>query len=145
MNRDTKVGMVAGSLILGLIKTMDKKQQIKGSTIAYTQYMKRATFNLVATKEERIPLAEITRDSMLMLVKQFKDRNQVMVVATFVESLSMSFEKEMLSFYGSEYLNLMGRFANKQVQDSSFAKESYELSDQLVENIRKLIFDRVEG
>ena len=36
----------------------------------------------------------------------------------------------------------MIRFTNGQVVESGFAKHSYELSDQLKENIRKIIFDR---
>lgn len=144
MNREAKIAMVVGSLIAGLIKTMSKKEQVRGSTIRYIQYIHKGTVNLEATKEQRIQLANACRDSMLMLVEQFKGQNSIMQVATFVESLSFSFERELLSFFGNEYISLMLRFTEKQVIDNALAKDSYVLSDQLRDNIRKIIFESLK-
>jgi len=133
--------MVVGSLILGLIKVLDKPEQVKGSTIKFSQYIKKGTTKFKATKGQRKKLSEVCRDSMLMLVDNHEGENSTIHVATFVESLSFSFEKELKAFYGSEYMNLMLRFCEKQVASSEHARESYSLSDELRDNIRKLIYE----
>lgn len=144
MNRDTTVAIATGSLILGLIKTMDLNQQHKGSTIAYTTLMRKHITKCDVAIEDRKKIAQISHDAMIMLVEQFKDSHSVMVVATFVESLSYSFENELKLFFGSQYINLVDRFVLKQAVDSTIAKDSYELSDKLRDNIRKLIFDNLQ-
>ena len=95
ITRTEKIAMVVGSLILGLLNTMDRKQIFKSDTRAYTKYMRKSTRTLMATKKERTLLADCCRDSMLMMVEQFKDQESIMQVAIFVESLSFSFEREL--------------------------------------------------
>lgn len=141
--RTEAIAIVVASLILGLIKTMDLQQQIKGSTINYVSLMRKKIHKSKATKDEREKMAHTARDSMMMLVEQFSDGNcAVMQVATFVEALSFSFEDELTEFYGQDYMPRMLRFTDKQVVDSGLAKDSYTLSDQLKDNIRKITFDR---
>ena len=87
-------------------------------------------------------MAETAHDSMMMLVEQFKGESEnVMVVPVFVESLSFSFEKELNEFYGQEYMVRMLRFIDKQANDGQVS-DSYVLSDTLVNNIRKITFDK---
>ena len=81
-------------------------------------------------------------DSMKMLVDQHQDEESIMQVATFVESMMFSFEKEMIAMYGNQIVDLVLRFCEKQIVDSELAKDSYDLSDDLKNNIRKIIFDR---
>ena len=142
MTRDERVGMAVGSLVVGLLKTMDSKEQAKASTIRLKQHIRAKNIKIKATFEERRSVADICLDSMKMLVDQHKDENSIMQVATFIESLMFSFEKEMIKMYGNQIVDLVLRFCEKQVVDNKLAKESYELSDDLRNNIRKLIYDR---
>jgi hypothetical protein len=142
MTRDERIGMTVGSLIVGLLKTMDQKQQVKASTIKLKQHIRARNIKIGASQDERQDVANICMDSMKMLVEQHQDEESIMQVATFVESMMFSFEKEMIAMYGNQIVDLVLRFCEKQVVDSKLAKDSYELSDDLKNNIRKLIFDR---
>ena len=142
MTRDERIGMTVGSLIVGLLKTMDQKQQVKASTIKLKQHIRAKNIKIGASQDERQGVANICMDSMKMLVEQHKNEKSIMQVATFVESMMFSFEKEMIAMYGNQIVDLVLRFCEKQVVDSKLAKDSYELSDDLKNNIRKLIFDR---
>ena len=142
MTRDESVGMVIGSLIVGLLKTMDNKQQIKGSTIRLRQHIRAKNKKADASLDERQDIANVCMDSMKMLVEQHQDEESIMQVATFVESIMFSFEKEMIAMYGNQIVDLVLRFCEKQVVDSKLAKDSYDLSDDLKNNIRKIVFDR---
>ena len=142
MTRNQRVGMAVGSLIVGLLKTMEHKQQVKASTIRLRQHIRVRNRSIKASLEDRQSVANICMDSMKMLVEQHQDEESIMQIATFVESMLFSFEKEMIEMYGNEIVNLVLRFCEKQVVDSKLAKDSYELSDDLKDNIRKLIFDR---
>ena len=145
IGRNESVSIIVGSLLLGLIKTMDKSQQVKGSTIAYTNTMRTKIYKSKATQDDRKILSEVARDSMMMLVEQFEDQKSIMQVATFVESISFSFNKELTEFFGKDYITRMIRFTEKQIVESELAGHSYELSDQLRNNIRKIIFDRLKN
>jgi len=120
---------------------MNKKQLSKGSTINYLNYMRKATSCLDAPAEERLEVAMISRDAMLLLVDQFKGTSDIVLeTAVFVESLSFSFQRDLEEFCGKDYLLHMTRFVNKQ-DISDDVRSSYKLSDQLRDNIRKLVFD----
>lgn len=141
MNRSESVAIVAGSLILGLMKTMDKEQQTKGSTVRYSTVLRKGIKTAYLTPEEREKLSYIAHDSMIQLVEQYEDAETPIQIATFIESLSFSFEKEMMEFYGKNYFIYMLRFIDKQVLDE--VGKSYEVSDTLRDNIRKIVYDRL--
>ena len=142
MTRDERIGMTVGSLIVGLLRTMDQKQQVKASTIKLKQHIRARNIKIGASQDERQDVANICMDSMKMLVEQHQNEESIMQVATFIESMMFSFEKEMIAMYGNQIVDLVLRFCEKQVVDSKLAKDSYDLSDDLKNNIRKIIFDR---
>jgi len=140
MKRTDKIGLAVSSLLIGLLMVMSKKQLSKGSTINYLNYMRKATRNIDESDEDRKQVAEISREAMLLLVEQFKgSKDVVLETAVFVESLSFSFQSELEEFCGQDYLIHMQRFVNKQ-DVSDEVRSSYKLSDQLRDNIRKLVF-----
>jgi len=141
VKRSDKVGLSVTSLIIGLLMVMNKKQLSKGSTINYLNYMRKATSGLDAPAEDRLEVAKISREAMLLLVDQFKGTSDVVLeTAVFVESLSFSFQRDLEEFCGYDYMLHMTRFVNKQ-DISDEVRSSYKLSDQLRDNIRKLVFD----
>ena len=140
--RGQRVGLVVASLLLGLIKTMDKKQQHKQTTIRYCDYMRASTNRVKGSDDVRKKLALICRDAMLLMVEKHKDEKSIMEVGTFTESMSFSFEKELTEFCGDNYMELMSDFVLKQAF-SGDVKESYQLADELRDNIRELIFERI--
>ena len=79
---------------------------------------------------------------MLLLVETHKNEESLMVASTFIESMSFSFEKELTEFCGDKYMDLMTTFVNT-LSYSGDVKESYQLADELRDNIRELIFERI--
>jgi len=145
VTRSQSIAIVAGSIILGLIRSMNQKERFKGSTITLVDYVKKGIVNANASLSERQELANACKISMEQLLDQFRGTDIVILqIAIFVESLSFSFEKELTDFYGNEYINIMSRFTIKQFMDSKTARESYLLSDQLRDNIRKIVFDNMK-
>lgn len=140
--RTEYVAVAAGALIVGLIKNMSAEQLAKGSTINLFSWIHNKIHRADLTPNERRFIAEIARDSMLDLVESYKDKNAIMQIATFIESLSFSFENEIREFYGDEYMVRLCRFTEKQAVGN--VEDSYSLSDSLRDNIRKIIFDRLK-
>lgn len=144
MERDKKVALIVCNLILGLIQTMDKQEQHKGSTIAYTTMLRKYIHRIDVTRKESEVVHTLCSISLEQLVEKFKEQEMILQVATFVESLSFSFEKELIAFCGEEYMVKMMKFTDKQIVISDVARDSYVLSDTLKDTIRKVIFDNLQ-
>ena len=143
--RGNYVAIVVGSLIAGLINILGKEELTKGSVIRLLSMLRCKIKYAQINIETRKKLANATRDSMLMLLDQHEGEQSKMEVSTFIETLSFSFEKEMVEFFGNEYMTTVGRFVAKQVEEGCDIEDSYKLADDLRDNVRKIIFDTFKG
>lgn len=145
LERSEKISIIVGSLILGLLRILSTRQQNFYDIDRYMTLMRRRIQEVPDMPNERAALAGIAYNAMLHLVDQFPaGKSQTLQFATFIESISFSFEKELLSFFGAKYFDRMSRAALKLEQENTAAKTSYEIADALRDNIRKLIFERID-
>jgi|GEM_PF-3661011 len=138
-DRNTGIAVVVGSQILGLLNIMPREEQVKGAFVNYTQFMRAKIHKVKSKKREKWAL--VCKNSLMSLMGKGFDKDITM--STLVESLSFTFEKELVAFYGKDYFPRMMRFCDKHSHDytSQFASESYKVADALADAVRKEFFD----
>ncbi len=145
LERGDKISIIVGSLILGLMRILTVPQQNFYDVDRYMTLMRTRIEKVPDMPNDRAKLAAIAYDAMQMLLEKFpKGRLQTLQFATFIETISFAFEKELSSFFGEKYFDRMARATLKLEQESATAKISYEIADTLRDNIRKLIFERLK-
>ena len=138
-DRNTGIAVVVGSQILGLLNIMPKEEQVKGAFVNYTQFMRAKIWKVKSKKREKWAL--VCKNSLMSLIGKGFDKDITM--STLVESLSFTFEKELVAFYGTDYFPRMMRFCDKQTFDytSNYASDSYKVADALAAAVRKEFYD----
>ncbi|MFK5937697.1 MAG: hypothetical protein QM497_04780 [Sulfurimonas sp.] len=140
--RDEAISIIIASQTIGLIRVMSKEEQKKGSVINFIQFLQKKIREVDYINRPK--LAIVCRDSLLELVEIDEQctGNKTIAVATILESLSYSFDKELRSVFGNEYFIKLDRFVTKQSYDgiSDYAPYSYAMADSLRDSVRKYLF-----
>lgn len=138
-SRTNTVAHAIGSLMVGVMM-LDEQAKSSGSFISLKQKIIKNTsqYQKVLSKEQLEVLSQICYDTITEL-----DTSKVQAInpATIVESLAFTFEKEMIVFYGQDFLTVVSRYSLKHGET---AKDSYAIAKEVANKIRKYIFDRAK-
>ena len=135
--------IVFGSFILYAIDSLlDKAQRNNVTTIRLKQCLFAKT-----SRAEHYHYVEMSNDAWSNVIEKFSDNNYRIAIFQFVETLGFEVEELMTKMYGNNFIQYVSSFSLKNTKDGTtkeILKETREVSKSLIQETRKIIFDKKE-
>ena len=133
--------IVFGSFILYAIDSLlDKAQRNNVTTIRLKQCLFAKT-----SRAEHYQYVEMSNDAWSNVIEKFSDNNYRIAIFQFVETLGFEVEELMTKMYGNNFIQYVSSFSLKNTKDGTtkeILKETREVSKSLIQETRKIIFDK---
>ena len=128
--------IIVSSFILYLIHMLDHTR-----TVPHVKKLKKRLLD-VTIKQGTLVEATLSNNAWAKVVDEYEKANLRIAIATVIETLAFTFEKDMVAMYGDSILDDVCSFVEREsIGDiSKYSKDSYIASDALSDAVRDIVF-----